>query len=71
MVTKMKQLKLTRRQFIQSTAGAIALPYVITTSALAGETKSPASERVTLGHIGVGGRADGGRGSGDGPAYLR
>ncbi len=55
----MKQLKLTRRQFIQSTAGAIALPYVITTSALGSETKSPASERVTLGHIGVGGQGSG------------
>lgn len=55
----MKNKGLTRRLFIKTTAGAIALPYVITTSALAGETKSPASERVTLGHIGVGGQGSG------------
>ena len=32
----------------------MAFPYVITTAALGNETKSAASERVTLGHIGVG-----------------
>ncbi len=34
----------------------MAFPYVITTAALGNETKSAASERVTLGHIGVGGQ---------------
>lgn len=45
---------LTRRGFLQGSASAVAFPYVITTAALGNETKSAASERVTLGHIGVG-----------------
>ena len=48
---------LTRRGFLRGSASAVAFPYVITTAALGNETKSAASERVTLGHIGVGVRA--------------
>jgi predicted dehydrogenase len=47
---------LTRRGFLTSSASAFAFPYVITTAALGDEKKPPASERVTLGHIGVGGQ---------------
>jgi predicted dehydrogenase len=48
-----------RRKFLQ-TAGALATataaPYVITSSALGNAETPPASERITVGHIGVGGR---------------
>jgi predicted dehydrogenase len=47
---------LTRRGFLQGAGSAAAFPYVITTSALGNATKAAASERVTLGHIGVGGQ---------------
>ncbi len=47
---------LTRRGFLHGSASAVAFPYVITTAALGNEMKSAASERVTLGHIGVGGQ---------------
>jgi len=52
-----------RREFLKRTggavAGAIAIPYILTSKALGDDTTAPASERVTLGHIGVGGRGGG------------
>jgi len=48
-----------RRRFICLSAGAgaaaAAAPYVITSAALGGEGKPPASERITVGFIGLGG----------------
>src|SRR5262245_58147752 len=45
----------TRRKFLAHTAlGAAALPLIVPASALGGEQKPPASERITLGFIGVG-----------------
>jgi len=53
----------TRRQFLKKTAvfvaGAIGFPYVITSAALGSRTSLPASERITLAHIGVGGQGGG------------
>lgn len=48
----------TRRQFLQGVvaAGAAAAPTVITSSALGGAGRPPASERVVLGYIGTGPR---------------
>jgi len=56
-----------RREFLKAAAaaagGAVAVPYVITSTALGAPGVPPASERVTIGHIGVGGRGGGiGRG---------
>jgi glucose-fructose oxidoreductase len=49
--------RFTRRKLLQgAAAAAVASPYVITSAALGSAEKPPASERVTLGHIGVGGR---------------
>ena len=45
-----------RRNFLQVAASAVAAPYVITSTALGNADTPPASDRVTLGHIGVGGR---------------
>jgi predicted dehydrogenase len=47
----------TRRDFVRTAAGAaLAAPYVITTNALGAPDVPPASERVTIGLIGCGGR---------------
>lgn len=55
--------KVSRRAFLRNTtalaAGAIAAPYVITSTALGADGVPAASERVTLGHIGVGSRGSG------------
>lgn len=45
-----------RRQVLGAAAAAVAAPYVITSTALGNADTPPASDRVTLGHIGVGGR---------------
>jgi glucose-fructose oxidoreductase len=45
-----------RRQILKSMVAAVATPYVITSTALGDADTPPASERVTLGHIGVGNR---------------
>ncbi len=53
----MNKQQLTRRRVLRTVAGsAIGLPYMITSSALGSADKAPASERVTIGHIGVGNR---------------
>ena len=55
----MNDHRVTRRSFLAGTAAAAAAPYVITTAALGNADKPPASERVTLGHVGVGGQGSG------------
>lgn len=52
----MKNSSLSRRKFLQTSAVAAAVPYVITNAALGDARTPPASERVALGHIGVGGQ---------------
>ena len=53
----------TRREWLRTggamIAGGIAAPYMITSSALGGQDKPPASERLTLGFIGLGGKGTG------------
>jgi len=51
-----RQNDLTRRDFLTRTAGAFAAPLILPASALGGGARLAPSERVTLGHIGVGGR---------------
>ena len=59
----MKKNKSTRRDFLKGAAsaatGAALTPYVITSAALGNSAKAPASERVALGHIGVGSKGSG------------
>ncbi len=54
----MSSTKLTRRKFLSQTtktaAGAIITPNIITSAALGDESTPPASDRVVMGHIGVG-----------------
>ena len=45
---------MTRRSVLKAAAAAVAAPYVITSTALGNADTPPASERVALGHIGVG-----------------
>jgi len=46
--------RMTRRRFLGAAAGAVAAPYVLTSSALGADGKPPASERIAMGFIGVG-----------------
>lgn len=55
----MRKNQLNRRNLLQAGCAAavgLAAPYVITSTALGAENKAPASDRITVGHIGVGGR---------------
>lgn len=59
----MRSKRSSRRAFLKNGLSAVssglALPYVITSTALGGQGAPAASERVTLGHIGVGGQGSG------------
>jgi hypothetical protein len=57
--------KRSRREFLQTAGAAIAVPYVITSSALGNQDRPPASDRIVMGGIGIGNM-----GSGDQGAYL-
>jgi len=48
-----------RRDFLKGAAAAVAVPYVLTSSALGAAGQPPASERIVMGAIGVGGRGQG------------
>lgn len=52
----MNSRKLTRRALLRRAGAALAAPYVITSTALGGEGRPPASERVVTGYLGVGPR---------------
>jgi predicted dehydrogenase len=62
----MKKVKIGRRQFLKrassATAGAIAFPYVVSSSALGGAGNVAASDRVVMGCIGVGSQGSGNMG---------
>ncbi|MBN2129380.1 MAG: Gfo/Idh/MocA family oxidoreductase [Sedimentisphaerales bacterium] len=53
------QTRATRREFLKVAASTVALPYVISGSALGGAGKTPASERIRMGFIGLGGQGTG------------
>ena len=55
----MKKTNISRRSFLAGSAAAIALPTVIPGSALGKDGATPASDRIGMGHIGVGGRGSG------------
>lgn len=53
----MSEHRFTRRRWLKSAAAAaVGAPYVIASTALGNAETPPASERVVLGHIGVGNR---------------
>ncbi len=51
--------KMTRRCFLGGAGAAIAGPYVVASTALGGQGRAPASQRIVMGAIGIGGRAIG------------
>ncbi|MDR0520325.1 MAG: Gfo/Idh/MocA family oxidoreductase [Planctomycetaceae bacterium] len=59
MTAKRSWRKLSRRNFIQTAAAAAAAPFVIPASAIGADGETAPSERITVGHIGVGGRGGG------------
>ncbi len=61
-----KAKNLTRRRFLKGTLAAVGAPYVITSSALGAPGRAPASERIVMAGIGMGGQ-----GRGDLGGFLR
>ena len=55
----MQQMKASRRSFLKAAGGAIALPTIITSSALGANGRPPASERIVMAGIGMGGQGSG------------
>jgi hypothetical protein len=55
----------TRRDFLKTASAALAVPYVITSSALGNDEVPPASDRIVMGGIGLGNM-----GAGDQGAFL-
>ncbi|MBL7141072.1 MAG: Gfo/Idh/MocA family oxidoreductase [Planctomycetes bacterium] len=55
----MNRFGMSRRTFLKRAAAGAAAPYVITSAALGAGDRPPASGRVVLGHIGVGGQGSG------------
>jgi predicted dehydrogenase len=51
-----RHVSMTRRGFLRGAASAVAVPYLITSSALGANGREPASERLVLGAIGCGGQ---------------
>ena len=49
-----RALRVSRRRFLKSVGAAAAAPYVLTSSALGDAKKAAASDRLTVGHIGIG-----------------
>ena len=55
--------KSTRRDFIKTASAAIAVPYIITSSALGNQDRPPASDRIVMGGIGIGNMGNGDQGA--------
>ncbi|OHB85950.1 MAG: hypothetical protein A2V98_03835 [Planctomycetes bacterium RBG_16_64_12] len=55
----MTNRKLSRRRFLGGAGASVAVPYAITSAALGGESRPPASQRIVMGSIGIGGRSIG------------
>ena len=70
----MKKRELSRRQFLRKAAGtavgSVGFPYIVVSSALGKAGSVAASERITMGCIGVGGERPGGQGTADMQGFL-
>lgn len=60
-----KPVQPSRRDFLQAAGAAMAVPYIITSSALGNSERAPASDRIVMAGIGIGNM-----GSGDQGAFL-
>lgn len=54
-----RRTSMTRRAFLRGTASAVAVPYVVPSTALGTSGRRPPSERVNMGFIGLGGQGSG------------
>jgi hypothetical protein len=61
-----KRTEATRREFLKTASATIAVPYIITSSALGDAERPAASERIVMGGIGIGNM-----GRGDQGAFMR
>ncbi len=55
----MQGTQTSRRRFLEAAGSAIAMPYVLTSSALGAGGRAPASERIVMATIGCGGQGTG------------
>lgn len=53
------EIQVTRRKFLKGAATAVAAPYLITSSALGAQGRPAASNRITMGQIGIGNQGRG------------
>lgn len=60
---KQRTSALGRRSFLKTAAAAVATPYVIASTALGGEGRPAASERIVMGGIGIGNMGGGDQGA--------
>jgi len=49
----------TRRQFLKAAGAAVAVPYLVPPAALGANGRTPPSQRITMGFIGIGGQGGG------------
>jgi hypothetical protein len=61
--TKSSSPAASRREFLKTAAGAVMVPYVITSAALGAGDRPPASERIVMGGIGIGNQGGGDQGA--------
>ena len=59
-----KHATIKRREFLGAAGAALAAPYFVPNSALAAPGRLGANDRITIGHIGVGGMGGGHLGRG-------
>ncbi len=55
--------KTTRREFIQAASASLAIPYIITSTALGNDERAPASDRIVMAGIGIGNMGQGDQGA--------
>ena len=58
-----KNCKATRRDFLKTAGAALAVPYIITSTALGNDDVPPASDRIVMGGIGIGNMGNGDQGA--------
>ncbi len=60
---KKRGLAANRRDFLKTMAGAVAAPYLVSSSALGADGRPAASERIVVGGIGIGNMGGGDMGN--------
>ena len=58
-----KSIQPTRREFVQAAGASLAVPYILTSTALGNSHRPPASDRIVMGGIGIGNMGQGDMGA--------